>query len=88
MSTLLIQVIEAAKTLPEEQLREVSNFIKALKNQVAHKNLSQPPGGKELLEIMKNEGLTFLKHLKLHLTSFLHYQQAIEGQEKILPQQF
>jgi len=57
MSTLLTQVIEAAKTLPEEQLREVSNFIKSLKNQTVDKNISQPPSGKKLLEILQHEGL-------------------------------
>jgi hypothetical protein len=57
MSTLIKQVIKAGKTLPEEQLREVSNFIKSLKNQTVHKNLSQPPSGRELLEILQHEGL-------------------------------
>ena len=57
MATLLTQVIEAAKTLPEEQLREVSNFIKSLKSQTVHKDLSQPPSGKGLLEILQHEGL-------------------------------
>ena len=57
MSTLLKQVIEAAKALPEEQLKEVSSFIKSLKSQNVHKNLSQPPSSKELLEILLHEGL-------------------------------
>ena len=57
MSTLITQVIEAAKTLPEKQLREVSNFIKSLKSQTVHKSRSQPPSGKELLEILQYEGL-------------------------------
>lgn len=42
ISTLLIQVIEAAKTLPEEQSREVSSFIKFPKNKKGYKNLSRP----------------------------------------------
>ena len=57
MSTLLTQVIEAAKTLPEEQLREVSKFISALKSQATQKNVSKPPSGRELLEILRQEGL-------------------------------
>ena len=57
MSTLITQVIEAAKTLPEKQLREVSNFIKSLKSQTVLKSRSQPPSGKELLEILQRAGL-------------------------------
>ena len=57
MSTLFSKVIEAARTLSEEQLREVSNFITSLKNQAIHRDLSMPPNGKELLEIMQHKGL-------------------------------
>jgi len=56
MLTLLEQVIEAAKTLPDEQLKEVSSFIKSLKSQNIHKN-PLPPSSKQLLEIMLHKGL-------------------------------
>ena len=57
MPTLLTQVLEAAQTLPEGQLRELLDFIESIKNQTTHKDLSQPPSGKELLEFLQQEGL-------------------------------
>lgn len=57
MPTLLKLVIEAAKMLPEEQLEEVSSFIKFLKSQNVHRNLLQIPNSEELLEILLHEGL-------------------------------
>ena len=57
MRTLLTKVIEEAKTLPEEQLKEVSKFIKSLKNQKGYKSLSQFSSSIDLLKIMLNEGL-------------------------------
>jgi hypothetical protein len=57
MSTLLTQVIEAVQTLPNVQLREVLDFIESLKHKSARKTSSRPPSGKELLELLRQEGV-------------------------------
>lgn len=58
MSILLQKVIEAIRTLSEEQLREVLDFIgylKSKKSKVSYKTPSHPPSGKKLLEILQRE---------------------------------
>jgi len=50
-------MMKAAQRLPEDQLREVLNFIESLKCKTAHKTASQPPSGKALLELLLKEGL-------------------------------
>jgi hypothetical protein len=54
---LLAQVIEAAQTLPEEQLKEVLDFVGYLKKKATCQYSTQPISERTLLELLQLEGL-------------------------------
>lgn len=56
MSTLLAQVIEEARALPEAQLREVLDFVGCQKSKTIHHPVPQSLGKKALLEMLQQEG--------------------------------
>jgi hypothetical protein len=54
--TLVEQVINEVRTLPEQELGKILDFVISIKRENVRKG-TKPPRGRELLEYLKQEGL-------------------------------